>query len=77
MSYILLGNPPRAASTSVTVTVLDINEDPPYFTSQSYSFNINENVNTPTSLVTVAATDSDEGNNGSVIYSLSNDTLLR
>ncbi|XP_011407489.2 PREDICTED: protocadherin Fat 4-like [Amphimedon queenslandica] len=69
------GSPPRTDAVAITVDILDINELPPLFSVGSYSYNINENLS-PMTLLTVSANDDDEGPNGTVRYSLSNDTYL-
>ena len=70
---LLLGIPPRSATATISITVLDINEEPPSFLSDSYSYTIAENNGISASLVTVEAEDPDLGSNGKITYSL-NDT---
>ncbi|XP_071314433.1 protocadherin alpha-8-like [Trachinotus anak] len=62
------GNPPRSGTLNVTVIVLDSNDNHPIFSQEVYSVTIPENVDTETSVITVKATDLDEGANGDVEY---------
>ncbi|XP_024864076.1 protocadherin alpha-7-like [Kryptolebias marmoratus] len=62
------GNPPRSGTLNVTVTVLDSNDNHPIFSHDIYSVTITENVKADTSLITVSATDLDEGVNGEIEY---------
>ena len=54
--------------TKLTVTILDENDETPHFSKQVYEKVLNENLPTGTDVVTVFATDSDSGKNGSVVY---------
>ncbi|XP_044515813.1 protocadherin gamma-A10-like [Gracilinanus agilis] len=63
------GDPVRSGSAQVRVVVLDVNDNPPVFTQLIYSVNVPENVPKGTLLLTVNATDPDEGVNGDVAYS--------
>ncbi|XP_064182038.1 protocadherin alpha-8-like isoform X6 [Anguilla rostrata] len=65
------GNPPRSGSVQVIVNVLDINDNPPVFSSSLYKVRIFENTPPGTSIITVNATDLDAGLNGEVVYSFS------
>lgn len=62
------GTPHRSGTISVHVTVLDTNDNLPVFTQQMYEVNLLENSPLGTVIVTVSATDADEGANGEVIY---------
>ncbi|XP_024919229.1 protocadherin alpha-8-like [Cynoglossus semilaevis] len=62
------GNPQRTGNLNVTVIVLDINDNNPVFSQEEYSVTIAENINTDTSVITVKATDLDEGINGEIEY---------
>ena len=59
------------------MTILDVNEEAPQFEDESYSVTIAENNPINITLVTVSASDSDYMENGTVSYSLSNDTYFR
>ncbi|KAG7517317.1 protocadherin alpha-8-like [Solea senegalensis] len=62
------GNPPRSGNLNVSVIVLDSNDNHPIFSQDTYSVTIPENVNTDTKVITVKATDIDEGANGEIEY---------
>ncbi|CAB1325306.1 unnamed protein product [Coregonus sp. 'balchen'] len=64
------GNPPRSGSLNITVTVLDVNDNKPVFSQDTYSVTLQENVPIGTIVVQVSATDLDEGLNRVVEYSL-------
>uniref|UniRef100_A0A8D0F1Z4 Cadherin domain-containing protein n=1 Tax=Strix occidentalis caurina TaxID=311401 RepID=A0A8D0F1Z4_STROC len=53
------GNPPMASSASVSVTVLDVNDNSPEFTQREYSARLNEDAAVGTSVLTVSAIDRD------------------
>lgn len=54
----------------VLVTVLDVNDYRPRFTERAYNTSVFENEPSGTSVITVRATDLDEGENGAVLYSM-------
>uniref|UniRef100_A0A3B4B235 Cadherin domain-containing protein n=1 Tax=Periophthalmus magnuspinnatus TaxID=409849 RepID=A0A3B4B235_9GOBI len=62
------GNPVKSGVKKVTVTVLDINDNVPVFKRHLYNVSVPENSPRDTVLVTVEATDQDEGPNGEVEY---------
>ncbi|KAM3866670.1 protocadherin alpha-8-like [Diretmus argenteus] len=66
------GKPPRSGTVELTVDVSDVNDNLPIFTKDSYSVTLNENAPIGTTVIQVNATDLDEGSNGDVIYSFSN-----
>ncbi|XP_062852251.1 protocadherin gamma-C3-like [Trichomycterus rosablanca] len=63
------GKPPKTGTMEINVDVLDINDNSPVFTKDSYSAKINENAQIDTTIIQVNATDSDNGLNGEVFYS--------
>ncbi|XP_056136509.1 protocadherin alpha-3-like [Lampris incognitus] len=67
------GKPPRSGEIKIIVDVSDVNDNPPVFTKESYSVELNENAPKGAVVVQVNATDLDEGLNGEVVYSLGND----
>ncbi|XP_033956694.1 cadherin-23 [Pseudochaenichthys georgianus] len=60
----------RENSVQVLVTVVDINDYRPRFSERMYNTSVFENEPSGTSVITVRATDLDEGENGAVLYSL-------
>ncbi|XP_030224435.1 protocadherin alpha-8 isoform X21 [Gadus morhua] len=64
------GKPPRSGTIQIIVDVLDVNDNLPVFTKESYSVMLSENSPIGTTVIQVNATDLDEGSNGEVIYSL-------
>ncbi|XP_046907557.1 protocadherin alpha-7-like [Hypomesus transpacificus] len=66
------GKPPRSGTVEIVVEVLDVNDNMPVFTKESYSVMLNENSPIGTAVIQVNATDLDEGSNGQVIYSFGN-----
>ncbi|XP_029918438.1 protocadherin beta-15-like [Myripristis murdjan] len=67
------GKPPRSGNMRIIVDVSDVNDSPPVFSKDSYIVQLKENSPIGTVVVQVNATDLDEGSNGEVVYSLSND----
>uniref|UniRef100_A0A8B9ITM8 Cadherin domain-containing protein n=1 Tax=Amazona collaria TaxID=241587 RepID=A0A8B9ITM8_9PSIT len=63
------GNPPMASSASVTVTVLDVNDNSPEFTQREYSARLNEDAAVGSSVLTVSAVDRDA--NSVITYQIS------
>ncbi|XP_071128543.1 cadherin-87A-like isoform X4 [Mytilus edulis] len=64
------GVPRLSASTTVYVTVRNINDNSPIFTQTSYTARINEGESAGKSVVTVLANDADKGDYGVVRYEM-------
>lgn len=64
------GAPRLNSSTTVSVTVLDINDNDPVFHSLEYYVQVSENNRLNTLLVLVSAQDLDHGSNGTVRYDI-------
>nr|XP_055033352.1 protocadherin beta-15-like isoform X11 [Misgurnus anguillicaudatus] len=62
------GTPPRSGTVAIHVTVLDANDNAPVFSQAVYKVSLPENSPVDTVVVTVSATDADEGQNGAVTY---------
>uniref|UniRef100_A0A673KR36 Protocadherin beta-15-like n=1 Tax=Sinocyclocheilus rhinocerous TaxID=307959 RepID=A0A673KR36_9TELE len=62
------GTPPRSGTVAIHVTVLDANDNAPVFSQAVYKVSLPENAPVDTVVVTVSATDADEGQNGEVTY---------
>ncbi|NXN98057.1 CELR2 protein, partial [Rhinopomastus cyanomelas] len=63
------GNPPMASSASVSVTILDVNDNSPEFTQREYGARLNEDAAVGTSVLTVSAVDRDA--NSIITYQIS------
>ncbi|KAF6082413.1 hypothetical protein HJG60_014644 [Phyllostomus discolor] len=63
------GDPLRSGTVLISVTVFDTNDNAPVFTLPEYRVTVPENLPVGTQLLTVTATDRDEGANGEVTYS--------
>ncbi|CAL8264083.1 unnamed protein product [Lota lota] len=64
------GSPQRSGIVAIDVTVLDANDNAPVFSQAVYEASLPENTQIKTPVITVSATDADEGVNGEVIYGL-------
>ncbi|XP_008567683.1 PREDICTED: protocadherin gamma-A2 [Galeopterus variegatus] len=64
------GDPVRSGTSRICVKVLDVNDNAPVFTQPEYRVSVPENVPVGTRIVTVTATDADEGYNAQVAYFL-------
>uniref|UniRef100_A0A8C3EH97 Cadherin EGF LAG seven-pass G-type receptor 2 n=1 Tax=Corvus moneduloides TaxID=1196302 RepID=A0A8C3EH97_CORMO len=63
------GTPPMASTASVSVTVLDVNDNSPEFTQREYGARLNEDAAVGTSVLTVSAIDRDA--NSVITYQIS------
>ncbi|NXH44570.1 PCDGA protein, partial [Dicaeum eximium] len=63
------GDPARTGTARIRVTVLDANDNAPVFSQAEYTVRVPEDVPVGSTLVTVTATDADEGLNGKIKYS--------
>ncbi|XP_047209478.1 protocadherin alpha-8-like [Girardinichthys multiradiatus] len=64
------GKPPKSGTMNITIIVSDINDNSPVCDKQKYTVTIKENAPVGTFLLTINASDSDEGLNGVIEYSL-------
>ncbi|XP_074460503.1 protocadherin gamma-A3-like [Larus michahellis] len=64
------GEPSRTGTARIRVAVLDANDNAPAFSQAEYTVRVAEDVPVGSALLTVTATDADEGMNGDVKYSL-------
>ena len=63
------GVPSMQSTTTITITLRDINDNPPIFTDNSYQNAIFENLPSQASVFQVSASDIDLGSNADIMYS--------
>ncbi|XP_048884517.1 protocadherin alpha-3-like isoform X9 [Brienomyrus brachyistius] len=63
------GKPPKSGTLQIIVNVLDINDNNPVFSKPLYKVRVLENVPQGTTIVTLNATDLDDGINSEIAYS--------
>uniref|UniRef100_A0A3B3I4Z1 Cadherin domain-containing protein n=1 Tax=Oryzias latipes TaxID=8090 RepID=A0A3B3I4Z1_ORYLA len=68
------GSPQKSGTVVIHITVLDANDNAPVFSQAVYEASLPENSPLETVVVTVSATDADEGVNGDVSYDFSHVT---
>ncbi|XP_075825004.1 protocadherin gamma-A4 isoform X14 [Microtus pennsylvanicus] len=66
------GDPVRSGTATIQITLIDTNDNAPVFTQPEYHVSVKENLPVGTRLLTIKATDPDEGANGEVTYSFRN-----
>ncbi|KAH0625313.1 hypothetical protein JD844_033822 [Phrynosoma platyrhinos] len=69
------GSPPRCASLTIHVHVLDLNDNPPAFVQEAYASEVPEDLSVGALVLQLEATDPDEGSNGLISYFLANGSL--
>uniref|UniRef100_A0A8P4KCB1 Cadherin domain-containing protein n=1 Tax=Dicentrarchus labrax TaxID=13489 RepID=A0A8P4KCB1_DICLA len=67
------GNPQKTGTVEIYIDVLDVNDNMPVFTKDTYSAVLQENAPIGTTVIQVNATDLDDGANGEVVYSFGSD----
>ncbi|XP_075773423.1 protocadherin-16 isoform X2 [Pelodiscus sinensis] len=69
------GTPPRSATMSLSVRVLDLNDNAPRFAQAAYAVEVPEDLAVGALVLQLGALDPDEGTNGQVSYYLGNESL--
>ncbi|XP_041929723.1 protocadherin alpha-8-like [Alosa sapidissima] len=64
------GNPLKSGTSQIIIHVLDTNDNAPVFSAPLYKTALFENVPPGTKVITLNATDADDGTNGEIVYSL-------
>ncbi|NXU50688.1 CELR3 protein, partial [Turnix velox] len=67
------GKPPQSANVALSITVEDVNDNPPVFPQKSYSVSVKEN-EPPHLILSAAATDKDIGYNAIIHYTIIGET---
>lgn len=65
-----LGDPPMVSTTTIRVTLQDVNDNQPIFSRNTYSGVITTRTQVGTAILSVSAVDSDLDGNGAIEYSL-------
>ncbi|XP_023814902.1 protocadherin gamma-C5 isoform X5 [Oryzias latipes] len=65
-----LGSPPLSNKKMISVTITDVNDNPPVFTQRSYNVYLKENGVPGSILFSVSASDLDSGENAKISYSI-------
>ncbi|XP_029367986.1 protocadherin gamma-A10-like isoform X6 [Echeneis naucrates] len=65
------GEPQMTGTMQILITVLDANDNAPVFTQPVYKASVRENAPVGTAVLTVTATDADQGSYGRITYSIS------
>ncbi|XP_061899863.1 protocadherin beta-15-like [Entelurus aequoreus] len=65
------GSPPRSGTVVIHIIVLDANDNAPVFTQAVYTSSVKEDATLKTPVITVSASDADEGVNGEITYQFS------
>ncbi|KAM6923446.1 LOW QUALITY PROTEIN: uncharacterized protein FYW49_005881 [Xenentodon cancila] len=66
------GEPQLSGSVQININVLDSNDNAPVFTQKIYKSTLRENLPPGTVLITVSASDIDQGSNGKISYAIMN-----
>ncbi|XP_066524902.1 protocadherin beta-16-like [Hoplias malabaricus] len=66
------GDPQLSGTIKIHITVLDANDNAPVFTQSVYKANVRENAPKGSVITAVSASDSDEGSNSVIEYSITN-----
>ncbi|XP_026799519.3 protocadherin alpha-3-like [Pangasianodon hypophthalmus] len=64
------GKPPMSGTLEIVVNVLDFNDNPPVFSQQLYKVKVNENSAFGAQVISLSATDFDEGDNSEITYAI-------
>ncbi|XP_016089308.1 protocadherin gamma-A9-like [Sinocyclocheilus grahami] len=63
------GKPPKSGTLNIFINVMDVNDNNPVFSQPLYKVKLRENVATGTTILSVFASDLDEGINSEILYS--------
>uniref|UniRef100_A0A671U7B2 Cadherin domain-containing protein n=1 Tax=Sparus aurata TaxID=8175 RepID=A0A671U7B2_SPAAU len=63
------GKPPKTGTLQIQINVLDVNDNSPLFSKSLYKVQVVENANIGTALLTLTASDLDDGVNSQIVFS--------
>ncbi|XP_053285134.1 protocadherin alpha-2 isoform X6 [Pleuronectes platessa] len=63
------GKPPKTGTLQLQINILDVNDNSPVFSKSLYKVQVVENADVGTKLLTLTATDLDDGVNGQLLFS--------
>ncbi|XP_053097310.1 protocadherin alpha-13-like isoform X38 [Pangasianodon hypophthalmus] len=63
------GKPPKSGALQIIINVIDVNDNKPVFSRTLYKVSIKENASVGTKIMSLTATDLDEGTNSEILYS--------
>ena len=64
------GTPPKSATVNLRIVVRDVNDNAPIFSKSNYPTKIREDARPGSLVVTVTATDKDQGTNSDILYDI-------
>lgn len=70
-----LGQPCKCASKMLTVTILDVNDNPPVIQKPLATFHLSEDVENRTKIYCLKATDADSGDNALITFEMKTETV--
>ncbi|XP_026886489.2 protocadherin alpha-8-like [Electrophorus electricus] len=62
------GKPPKSGTMNIVIDVMDVNDNSPVFSMPLYKVKVKENVSLGTKILTVSASDVDQGINSDIMY---------
>ncbi|XP_049324648.1 protocadherin alpha-2 isoform X13 [Astyanax mexicanus] len=63
------GKPPKSGTLNIVIDVMDVNDNSPVFSMPLYKAKVKENVSLGTKILSVSASDLDQGINSDIVYS--------
>ncbi|XP_043105764.1 protocadherin alpha-2-like [Puntigrus tetrazona] len=68
------GKPPKSGTLSIVVNIMDVNDNKPIFSKPLYKVKVKENTSSGTKIISVSASDLDEGISSEIQYSFHGNT---
>ncbi|GAA6110050.1 protocadherin alpha-3-like [Tachysurus ichikawai] len=64
------GKPPKSGTLNIIVNVIDVNDNSPVFSMPLYKVKVKENISLGTKILSISASDLDEGTHSDIVYSI-------